>query len=414
MTQVGSWLLRMVLISCILGIVSKATVLPSIRDIKDMIGSEKDVDLWTVGMYIAAFKYFGGILGKKLKLFQEFPHTVHKDIDKELAEVCETNAEKCVKEVLKIAKKSDSLQYLLTTEGDYEETTPKELEEFAPFTTYNQKYNFQMTAMYYLCWYAAMGDTYLEFSKSDISCLEQLYLVKEAPAKKRKAIQKKSTKRHKPFPRIITDVRDLANMHKREPLLCARIWFCPQVCYGTLGRFLDKNMDGRGKGNPCKDVPSATCSWQKDGNNNFEALIRNKFNVSCKCETMKSDLKWSNKHNECLDSNGCGMGSKWSPSKNKCVGEDHVEQVESMDNVGPMKEGKVKIENSEVLDDKEVDDAAGAVALYNQGGDLDYGEESFYFLSRGSITQDNSFVCLYFVLCNVILTIGDLFCTKVG
>lgn len=294
--------------------------LPTFTDIKGLIGEEKDVNLWIVGMYMAAFKYFGTdarSADDTRLLFRQFPEHVLTDVNKELAKACETSAEGCIKEILPIATESGSLQHLLVTKGQSDKYTGG-VAENAPFSSNTEMFNFRLTAMYYLCWHTMLGDSYLHFDKSQTSCLEQLYLVDEVPKPEKKFIKYVAKKLKNLLPQAITDVRDLSRMYRRDPLMCARLWFCPDPCYGRESGGNFTSFDGKDSGNPCNDLPSAACDWKTNENKNFEDLIKNKINITCDCASESAGFEWNNEKGMCVDRNGCKSGYVWNPSKNRC------------------------------------------------------------------------------------------------
>lgn len=288
-------------------------VFPNFKDIKTLLGPDKNIDLWIVGTYMAAYKYFGvdfryqaGNIEKSDQVFyKQFPLPILREMHKGVEKVCETRAVDCVLEILPIAARSGTMQHLMRRGAVLEDKQTKLLDNAAPFDKNYDMFKFRQTAMYYLCWHALMEDEYLVFDNPRVSCLEYLSFVNDVPRKARVEISEIGRYLKKPLPRYITDIRDISKMHIRDPFLCARLWFCPDPCYGrkTGGNFTE--YDARDPGNPCGDLPNPVCDWKPKSNYNFKDLIRNRFNITCDCASKWPGYEWNNKFGLCVDKDEC-------------------------------------------------------------------------------------------------------------
>lgn len=277
-----------------------------IYDIKSLLPDRKEIatkidnngyktDLWLAGTYIAAHKYFGadfryltGNVGPDDQVFyKKFPSPTLRDLDPKLIKQCDYSASSCVNEVLISAEESGSLQHLMKN---------KELPTFAPFSNDYEDFRFRQTAMYYLCWYTKMEDSYLKFTVGDVSCLEHLNAVDEIPKEKRKRLVEKDE----------LPINDLRNdNYKNDPFICANLWFCPDPCYGREDHGNFVKSDYKVAGNPCLDLKNSECKWKKSANNNFKDLIRNKFNVTCDCTSERKGFHWNSQFGICVDTDEC-------------------------------------------------------------------------------------------------------------
>lgn len=284
--------------------------LPDITEIgKSIDNNGIKSDLWLVGTYIAAHKYFGadfryltGNVGPSDQVFyKKFPSPTLRDLHPMVSKACESSAMECVREILHKAKVSGSLQHLMKSQ--------EELPTFAPFKNNYEEFKYRQTAMYYLCWHTQLEDNFLEFNEGEQSCLSYLNAVDEIPEKKRLRFVK--NREH-----AIQDIRDAD--FKRDKFTCAHLWFCPDPCYGRKdgGNFIKR--DFKVKGNPCLYLRNSECSWKKGANYNFFDLIRNKINITCDCETDRKGFEWNSRFGLCVDSDECFDSTANCPDNRIC------------------------------------------------------------------------------------------------
>ena len=287
--------------------------LPEYKDIEELIGNRENIDLWTVGMYIAAHKYFGvdvryqagNIEREDYIFYKQFPSPRLRNAHKGIVKACERNALACVKELVPVARKSGSLQNLMRRGGNLVNKTITALPRYAPFKSNYEDFRFRQTAMYYLCWHTLLKEKIMAFYTTRISCLEFLNYVHEVPRSTRAMIKGVAENIKNTIPRVVLDVRD---MSKPEGYiyLCSRLWFCPDPCYGRKsGGNVTEYDPAKDPGNPCKDLPNSRCTWQKKGNMNLNDLIMNRFNVTCQCESKRQGFVWNNKFGICVDKDEC-------------------------------------------------------------------------------------------------------------
>ncbi|XP_060576698.1 uncharacterized protein LOC132734012 [Ruditapes philippinarum] len=266
-------------------------------------------NLWTVGTYIAAHKYFGvdfryltGKIEASDQVFhKKFPSPILRDLHPTASKACESSAMKCVTEVVYKARQSGSLQHLMKSK--------EKLQSFAPFKNNYEEFKFRQTAMYYLCWHTQLEDEFLKFSSGRQSCLSYLNAVDEIPAKKRFKLVGDGTP-------AIEDIRD--EDFRDDPFTCARLWFCPDPCYGRKDRGHFKKRNFKVEGNPCLELKNSECKWEKNGNINFKDLIRNRFNITCDCSSERKGFSWNSRFGMCVDTDECYDRTSNCPDNRLC------------------------------------------------------------------------------------------------
>ncbi|XP_012943595.2 fibrillin-1 [Aplysia californica] len=103
------------------------------------------------------------------------------------------------------------------------------------------------------------------------------------------------------------DVSDFRNDTTTNPFLCAELLFCPDPCYGrkSEGSVATRKDQLNDPGNPCRKLKEPTCKWIHDRNLNFDALQRNRFNISCNCQAEKPGFEWNSRFHLCVDRDEC-------------------------------------------------------------------------------------------------------------
>ncbi|KAL3867219.1 hypothetical protein ACJMK2_044435 [Sinanodonta woodiana] len=260
-----------------------------------------------VGLYLAAFKYFGvderyvsgNIFAEDMVFYRQFPVPGLKDLHLIIVNACKSNGYSCVEEIYNTAKDSGTLSLLRN--GD--PNTPLE----APFATKLEMFRYKTTAMYYLCWYTLKNEEAVAYRKFDLTCLDGLSKVVEAKSG------------IKPPP---VDMREDDLRYVRYSMKCALLWFCPDPCFGRqsggnvpLSVFTDPKSD---VGNPCKNLPSASCAWKMGANVNFDGLVKNKFNITCDCESERKGFIWNSQYGLCVDQDECYDGQYTCPNDQIC------------------------------------------------------------------------------------------------
>ncbi|KAK3601033.1 hypothetical protein CHS0354_029254, partial [Potamilus streckersoni] len=260
----------------------------------DALRRHREYDLFIIGTYIAAQKYFGNTFintdGNVPFLFTRFPqppYGMHKDIK----EACSENVEMCVVEVLSKAKISGTMGPILNTSSKY-------LKD--PFSKLSDMALYRISAMYYFCLYALRGASALEFKNQDRKCLSDLRITLDA--------------KYTSSSNIPSDARETEVSYEEQPLTCAFLWFCPDPCYGRLtkGSFPMEYFQNpeRDKGNPCRNLTNPKCAWKEDDNNNIEGLQKNLFNITCECSEDYPGSFFNNQNKKCTFQNGCTVGDR--------------------------------------------------------------------------------------------------------
>ncbi|KAK3610225.1 hypothetical protein CHS0354_022279 [Potamilus streckersoni] len=255
----------------------------------------------------SAFKYFGvderyvsgNIFADDMVFYRQFPVPGLKDAHHIVVNACKSNVYSCVEEIYNTAKDSGTLSLLRN--GD--PNTPIE----APFATKLEMFRYKTTAFYYLCWHTLNKEEAVAYRQFDQKCLDGLSKVAEAKSG------------IKPSP---VDIREEELKYSRYSMTCALLWFCPDPCFGRqsggsvpLSVYRDPKSD---VGNPCKSLPSATCSWKMGANLNFDGLIKNKFNISCDCESERKGFIWNSQYGLCIDKDECYDGEYTCPNDQVC------------------------------------------------------------------------------------------------
>ncbi|KAL3866102.1 hypothetical protein ACJMK2_043435 [Sinanodonta woodiana] len=256
----------------------------------DALRRRREYDLFIIGTYIAAQKYFGNTFinthEKVPFLFTRFPqppYGMHKDIN----EACNQSIEMCVYEVLSKARISGTMGPILNNNSS------KDLKD--PFKTLSDMALYRISAMYYFCLHALRGANALEFKNQDRKCLSDLKITLDA--------------KHISSSNIPFDARETEVSYEQQPLTCAFLWFCPDPCYGrdTKGSFPMEYFQDPGKdtGNPCRNLKDPSCAWKEDDNTNLEGLRKNLFNITCKCSNDYPGSFFNNQNKKCTFQNGC-------------------------------------------------------------------------------------------------------------
>ena len=279
------------------------------RIAKNIDNNGLKTNLWVVGTYIAAHKYFGAdfryltgnIEASDQVFYRKFPSPILRDLHPAVSKACESSAMACVTEVLTKARLSGSLQHIMKSKEN--------LPTFAPFKNNYEEFKYRLTAMYYLCWHTHLEDEFLKFDTGRQSCLSYLNAVDEISAKKRFKLVEDETP-------AIEDIRD--EEFKTDPFTCARLWFCPDPCYGKKDKGHFKKRNFKVKGNPCLKLKNSECKWKRNGNRNFNDLIRNRFNVTCDCSSDRKGFHWNSRFGICVDIDECYERKSDCPDNRLC------------------------------------------------------------------------------------------------
>lgn len=291
--------------------------LPNFKDLEGYLKSEKN--LWLVGTYMAAHKYLstdyryqlGVVTEEDRILYKKFPVPTLRSLNRDAVQACENSAMDCIAGLLPVVKKSGTMQHLLKYGAhNLEELLGNEtLPLYAPFKNVREMFLFRQTAMYFLCWHTLRRDDYLKFTNPFVTCLEYLGFVHELSRFQRAEILAEGLMfdAYLFIPRVVLDLRDITKMHESDPFMCAKLWFCPDPCYGRKSRGNYTTTEPKeDTGNPCHYLPKGHCwidMW--GGNNNFKDLIKNRMNVSCDCKSYKKGFRWNNRFSICVDIDEC-------------------------------------------------------------------------------------------------------------
>lgn len=155
-----------------------------------------------------------------------------------------------------------------------------------PFDSPLEKFQWRVSASYYMCWYTMLGTPALsmlgEACDNFANCLEPTH------------------GHHN---------RD-ARSDDRLSFACAMYSFCPDPCCplkhtDTLTKCYDNEA------NPCYAENSdrdseRQCRWDRKDNQNLKDIIANKWNVSCNCKDI--GFQWKSQYGMCVDINECVTG----------------------------------------------------------------------------------------------------------
>ncbi|KAF5299301.1 hypothetical protein FQA39_LY02474 [Lamprigera yunnana] len=150
-----------------------------------------------------------------------------------------------------------------------------------PFQGPIERFQWRVTASYYMCWYTMNEVSDLKHLKDNCDnfadCLDPKFGV------------------HNEDPRANDDL----------PYSCALYSFCPDPCC-PLKHIKDFESCWISSVNPCfkNDTSSEQdCSVNRLHNRNFEDIIRNRWNVTCDCHRI--GYEWSSKYGMCIDIDEC-------------------------------------------------------------------------------------------------------------
>ncbi|BFY98290.1 hypothetical protein BsWGS_01330 [Bradybaena similaris] len=158
--------------------------------------------------------------------------------------------------------------------------------KFDGFKTDLERFQFRTTAAYYMCWYTMKRVEALKNFMEGKNCLDGVAGLPDAKW-------------------VEYTVTDFRTDSKREPFLCATILFCPDPCYGhtTDGSVVSANAMSQDAGNPCRHLKDRTCKWDFGMNEDFLALQKNMFNITCKCD--RQGFQWNSRFEMCVDIDEC-------------------------------------------------------------------------------------------------------------
>ena len=221
-----------------------------------------------------------------------------------LEDTCKKSVLSCIAAVKKYALKSGSLQYIRP-----KAFSGTRLKLYEPFVSNFDMFRYRQTAMYYLCWYALRQEPAMKYT-SALSCFSHLHTVADiVPESKRQAWIKEN--------KIIRDERE--TRFKANPFRCSELWFCPDPCYGKKTHGIKILWEKKSNiGNPCHGLRDETCDWMPGANTNFQDLIRNRLNNTCRCSSSREGFKWIPQFQLCADADECHDVDFSCPSDKVC------------------------------------------------------------------------------------------------
>ena len=292
-------------------------VMPSLKAIRYIHGPSP---LYIIGQYIAAHKYFGvdyryvagEIEDGDRYFYRKFPSPSLRKMHPRLERECLSDIRDCLQDISNVAMKSGSMQYIVGG-NDFEKNynASSMLPLYAPFASFFEMFQYRQTAMYFLCYHTLLKNDYLRLKPhAKMGCLFGLSMAAELPKERRRIL----TDDHE-F--AINDVRNFGG-DSMDDFVCARLWFCPDPCYGreSKGNYVEKNF--KSPGNPCLSVKDSECDWKRAGNTNFDDLSKNKFNITCKCDAERKGFEWNSQFGLCVDIDECSTGMHTCPSNRVC------------------------------------------------------------------------------------------------
>ena len=269
-----------------------------------------EADLWVVGTYIAAHKFYGVDeryqIGERteeeMTFYYKFPNPPLKEMFGPIKEACETNVLSCIETVKTYALKSATLKYIRRLDQPW-------LHLHAPFVNAYDMFRVRQTAAYYLCWFALQQEPAMAYG-SNLTCFSYLHTVADIiPESKRESWIKEK--------KVIRDERE--KNYLKNPFGCSELWFCPDLCYGKKTHGIKIEGDEKSnEGNPCKGLKDDTCEWMKGANSNFKDLTRNRLNNTCRCSSSTKGFKWIPQFQMCADADECYDGDYYCPSDKVC------------------------------------------------------------------------------------------------
>ncbi|KAH3774017.1 hypothetical protein DPMN_175388 [Dreissena polymorpha] len=272
---------------------------PTYKEMEQLIGDHSDFNLWLVGTYLAAHKYYGvdyryqagDITPEDRVFYRKFPSPPLKELHPDLEQVCSENHEQCILKIRDVARLSGTLQHLQKESTELGWDVPDPL--FAPFDNSYDMFRFRQTASYYMCFYTLNGR--ISYKNNKVKCLQHLNIVEDAP----RSLRDLSLKHQRP---MIVDIRDTT--FNKDPTLCPKLWFCPDPCYGRMnaGNFVAD--DFKVKGNPCLDLKNSECNWDNT-TVSFDDVKKNKFPIVCDCKSSQKGFHWNNQFQMCVDTDEC-------------------------------------------------------------------------------------------------------------
>lgn len=153
-----------------------------------------------------------------------------------------------------------------------------------PFEGPLERFQWRVTASYYMCWYTTKKTEQLQHLNSSCDnfagCLDRKFGI------------------HNKDPRADDSV----------PFSCALYSFCPDPCC-PLKHITNPNDCHQTSLNPChryNPPNNRSCSFELSENVDFTSVVLNHFNVSCACQ--RDGFLWSSRYGICVDVNECVEG----------------------------------------------------------------------------------------------------------
>lgn len=150
-----------------------------------------------------------------------------------------------------------------------------------PFEGPIERFQWRVTASYYMCWYTMAGVPYLrhlsEACDNFASCLDSTY-----------------------GPRNRDPRADDASDFK-----CAMYSFCPDPCCPIKHLALEESCWDAPE-NPCHHINpkgQRECSLNRTENTHFGGIVLNHWNITCACS--QEGYRWSSRHGFCVDIDEC-------------------------------------------------------------------------------------------------------------
>ncbi|XP_043277764.1 uncharacterized protein [Venturia canescens] len=245
-------------------------------------------------------RYFKSINEASTRPYEEFPRPPLRSLHWEVHKNCDLGFHHCLRYVDRIVRvtslrrEDDTLTIMRTNNWDLEKNTQQILVTqkdcqmaqrrdnltVVPFQGPIERFQWRTTVSYYMCWYTMLEKPELEFFGDSCSnhanCLDNYGVENRDPR---------------------------ANDDK--PFACALYSFCPDHCCPMKHLWYMRDCFQSPR-NPCYEgnrVANRKCTLNREENQDFESLIRNRINVSCHCH--ESGYEWSSRYGICVDVNEC-------------------------------------------------------------------------------------------------------------
>ncbi|XP_018323270.1 uncharacterized protein LOC108735691 [Agrilus planipennis] len=234
-----------------------------------------------------------------------FPRPPLRSLHWEVRKFCEESFVICVKYVAQEArsaglKRQDDSVYVTIQQKWFESNYSEQVNAIdshcralksrdditgRPFQGPIERYQWRVTATYYMCWYTLNEVPFLrhfnETCDNSANCIGQLSgLYNNDPRAK-----------------------------DEQPFACALYSFCPDMCCTLPVTNDTKSCWEQRKDNPCFEGNPAgqrDCSMELWRNTDFNDIVLNRWNVTCKCP--REGVEWNSRFGMCIDVDECLLG----------------------------------------------------------------------------------------------------------